>query len=534
MKFRYIIFIIFFALVYGGLIFKLYDLQLNHGVNFLQQVEARESITQGDFNRGTIYFTDRYQNSIPAGINKKFPVIYAVPKEINGKGGLGSEGVAENLAAILGVDEKKLAASLSSPTDLYKLLLNKASDQQAKSVGSLKLKGVYVDDRNFRYYPFQNLASQAIGYVGVNQNNNQPTGLCGLESFYNDSLSNNEDLHLTIDRVLQSKAEDVLTKLVNKFEATAGTVIIENPSTGEILAMGNTPNFDPNDYSHADISSFLNPAIKSLYEPGSVLKLLTMAAGIDSNKITPTTTYYDKGFLTLNGQTIRNWDNKAHGLMTMTNVIEQSLNTGAAWAEKATGDKIFHDYLVKFGLEEATGVDFSQERAGNLNSLERKNAQDIDFASASFGQGVSVTPLELINAISVIANGGNLMRPYFNADLKPEVVRRVISADTAKKVTAMMVSAVDKAEIAAIPGYRVAGKTGTAQLAENGAYGQDVIDTYTGFAPAENPQFIILIKIDKPKGAPLAGLSVVPAFKELAQFVLNYYNTSPDRPITNN
>jgi len=531
MKLRYTILVIIFALVYGGLISRLYNLQLVQGSQYSQRVETREKISQNNFDRGAIIFTDRNNDSIPVAENKEFPVIYAVPKEISQP-----EKTAEALAPVIGWNKEKLTALISKPNDLYKLLVEKASDEQIKSVKSLNLEGIDIASQNFRYYPFANLASQLIGFVGVNEKNDQPAGIYGLESFYNDQLQNNKDLILTIDRNLQIQTEEILNNLIKKFEAIGGTGIIQNPKTGEILALTNKPDFDPNNYNQFELSSFLNPAIKSLYEPGSVLKVITMAAGIDSKKITPETTYYDSGSVTLNGKTITNWNNKGHGKTTMTNVIEQSINTGAVWAERATGHDIFYNYLLKFGLNKPTGIDFSQERSGNLANLKKKHAQDIEFATASYGQGVSITPLELINAFSAIANGGNLMRPYFNAELKPKVLRRVISSDTARQVKEMMVSAVEKAGVATIANYSVAGKTGTALVPDfkKGGYTDDVINTYIGFAPADDPQFVILLKIDKPKGAPLSGLSVVPAFRELAQFVLNYYNIPPDKLATNN
>ena len=175
--------------------------------------------------------------------------------------------------------------SLSKPGDLYELLVEKASAEQVKSASSSKIEGIYTDVQDFRYYPFQNLASQLIGFFGFNEKNNQPAGLYGLESFYNDKLKNNQDLILTIDRDLQAQAEKILSNLIEKFQATGGTAIIQKPTTGEILALTNKPDFDPNNYSQAEIGLFLNPAIKSLYEPGSVLKIITMAAGLDSKKL---------------------------------------------------------------------------------------------------------------------------------------------------------------------------------------------------------------------------------------------------------
>ena len=294
--------------------------------------------------------------------------------------------------------------------------------------------------------------------------------------------------------------------------------------------MASTPRFDPNRYSESDIGTFLNPLVEEIYEPGSVFKIFTMAAGIDSGSISPETKYYDTGKVVLNGKTIKNWDLKAHGEVTMTNVIEKSLNTGAAFAARKTGNSVFARYLRAFGFGDETGIDLPGELSGNLSRLHEK-APEINFATASFGQGVAITPLEVINAASVIANGGRLMRPYINESLGPEIIREVIGADAASKVAWMMVSAVDKAEVAHIDGFSIAGKTGTAQVPDlvRGGYTDRVINSYVGFGPVTNPRFAILIKLDEPAGAPLAGLTVVPAFRELAHFVINYYDIPPDR-----
>lgn len=454
MKPRFAFVVVIFGLIYVGLIFRLYNLQIEQGAIFFKQAEARENYFQNSiFKRGFIYITDRDQKSIPIAINKQ------------------------------------------------------------------------VDSKSFRNYPFQNLASQTIGFVGVNEDNDKPTGLYGLEKFYNDELAANQDLNLTLDLNLQAQAEKILSGLVEKFKASGGTIIIQKPTTGEILAMTNKPDFDPNNYSQAEIGSFLNPAVQGLYEPGSVLKIITMAAGIDSGKLTPETSFYDTGSVIFNGKTIENWDKKAYGQITMTNVIERSINTGAVWAGKTIGPDIFYNYLINFGLGKITEIDLPQEESGNLENLENKDAQDIDFAAASFGQGVAITPLELISAFSAIANNGNLMRPYLNSKLKPKILKQVVSAETSRKLQEMMTSAVEKAEVAAIPNYRVAGKTGTAQVPGKGGYTLDTIHTFVGFVS----NVAILIKLDKPQGAPLAGATVVPAFKQLAQFVLNYYNIPPDK-----
>jgi len=255
-----------------------------------------------------------------------------------------------------------------------------------------------------------------------------------------------------------------------------------------------------------------------------------MASALDAGKITPETTYYDSGELTLNEHTIRNWDLKSYGTVTMTNVIEKSLNTGAAFAQRQLGDDNFYEYLKKFGLKDQTQIDLPGEVTGSLLPLEQ-DIRAINFATASFGQGISVTPIRLIMAISAIANGGDVMRPYVNMDNRPQKIGRAISKNASRETIGMMVSAVDKALIAKISGYTVAGKTGTAQVPKTngGGYTDEVINTYVGFAPAYDPEFIILVRLDKPYGAPLAGLTVVPTFRDLAQYVINYYNIPPDR-----
>jgi len=340
---------------------------------------------------------------------------------------------------------------------------------------------------------------------------------------------NGEDVYLTIDRNIQFQAEKILSELISEYSAEGGTVIIQNPKTGEILAMTSKPDFNPNNYGEFDIGRFLNPAVQAIYEPGSIFKVITMAAGIDSGKITPNTTYVDTGEVTLNGKTIKNWDLKAYGEVTMTRVIERSINTGAVFAQRAMGKDIFYDYLVKFGFKEKKGIELPGEIVGSLRPLEY-DPRDINFATASFGQGISVTPIGLLTALSAIANDGVMMKPYINANSEPEVIREVISPHSARLVQEIMVSAVEKAEIPRIKGYNVAGKTGTAQIPNfyTGGYTDEVINTYIGFAPAYDPAVTVFVKLNKPAGAPLAGLTVVPAFRELTHFVLNYYGISPD------
>ncbi len=539
MKWRILTLIFVFSLCYAGLVCHLYKLQIKDGLIF--SIQAADQNKNAEFikpNRGNIYFIDKDNKSIAVALNKDLPLIYAEPKEIENV-----NETAQKISSIVGKSEEYLKKSLSKPNDLYELLVYPASDEQVEQIKNLKLKGVYIKNQLSRFYPFEETAAHLLGFVGQNQNNENIEGRYGAEAYFNKFLTgktgeikgdfiikavDGSDIFLTIDPSIQSQAEQILSSLIKQYGATGGTVIVEEPKTGKILAMTNSPTFNPNKYWEFNLSSFLNPAVQAVYEPGSVFKILTMAAGIDSGKITPQTTYIDTGSVTFNGKTIQNFEFKVYGKQTMANVIEHSINTGAVFAERQIGDDIFYNYLKKFGVAELTGITLPAEVKGSLNNLIK--GRDINYATASFGQGVSVTPLELINAISVIANGGELMKPYILADEQPQVIRRVISENTAKTVTEMMVSAVKVNIIADIPNYSVAAKTGTAYVPnfKTGGYTDDVINSYIGFAPASDPKFIVLIKMDKPAGAISAGRSIVPAFKEFTKFLLNYYQVPPD------
>lgn len=522
------------------LIFNIYNLQIKDGKFYSARAQSQYQLSGFlEPHRGLIYFTDKNQNRIPAAINKSYQTIFAVPKEIKD-----IDRTVENLGPILNIEQEKLRSQLNKK-NLYEPLIKRASKEQISKVIELAIKGIYIDDQEWRYYPFESLAVHVIGFLGFNDQDYIPTGIYGIEKKFNELLSGKpgkiggkqlikpeqgQDVFLTIDRNIQTKAESILKNLTEKYKAVGGTVIVQEPKTGKILALASFPTFDPNNYSKYDVSTFLNPAIQAVYEPGSAFKVITMVAGLDSEKITPQTTYYDSGSITFSdGKKISNWDLKAHGTITMSEILEQSINTGSAFVESKIGHKNFYNYLEKFGFNEATNINLPGEVVGNLKNIKNYNS-NIDFATASFGQGISVTPLQLINAISAIANGGKLMSPLIIQNEDPTEIGLVVSEEATKQVTEMMISAVNKAKVAHIPNYKIAGKTGTAQVPDfkKGGYTKDVINTYIGFGPASNPRFTILIKLDKPEGAPLAGTTVVPVFRELVQFILNYYNIPPD------
>ncbi len=546
MGFRIAIVTILASILYAILILNVYNIQVVRGGNYKVQAEQFYEMT-GILapERGNIYFTDRDGADVPAAITKEYPIIVANPAEIakaEQQEKISVFGLAETLASVTGRNSDDLKKTLSDKSGTYVPILRKASTDQVNALNLQQLPGISVGQEKLRYYPLGSIASQLLGFVSLDQSD--PVGKYGLEVYYNGILAGapgategdkvtpgkkGDDLRLTIDANIQNHAESVLDTLVRDYKGSGGTVIVEDPKTGKILAMAGTPSFDPNNYSGSDVKNFMNPTVQAVYEPGSIFKVITMASALDAGAVTPDTTYVDTGSITVSGKTIKNWDLKAHGKMTMTEVIENSLNTGASFAERELGNDAFYDYLVKFGFKEKTGVDLPGEVVGSLLPLE-KNKRDINFATASFGQGISATPIRLLESLSAVANGGVMMQPYVNAGLSPRAVRRVISEEASRQMVGMMVAAVDRAQLAHINGFTVAGKTGTAQVPDlsRGGYTDKVIDSYVGFAPAYNPRFIVLIKLDEPAGAPLAGMTVVPAFRDIADFILNYYNVPPD------
>ncbi len=544
MKWRVWLVRLIFVLSFGGLVANLYFVQVNKRTILVRKVEAQME-TRGFIEpiRGLIYATDKNNAPTPAVLNKEYSVIYAVPIELSDP-----QEAAQMISPIINKDITTLVKAFSKSKSQYALLVEKADNDQVQKIKDLNLKGIYIKNKIFRSYPFGTMAAHIFGFISSGDDG-QVIGRYGLESFFDKELRGQEgerqgdvtitpqdgkSLYLTLDRAIQNEAEKIIDSINKEWHADGATMIVQEPSTGKILAMATVPTFDPNEYKKYELKDFLNPAVQLPYEPGSVFKVITMSAGIDAGKITPQTTYNDTGFLKLDKQwTIYNWDYTTHGAwgkINMTNVIEHSLNVGAVFAQRQMGNNIFTEYVKKFGFGTKTGIELPGELAGDLRNIEKGYASN--YATASYGQGITATPIQLVGSFSAIANGGVLMKPVIFSDQKPEIIRRVISQETAKKITDMMVSAVDVNKVAAIPQYNVAGKTGTAFTTRYNVKGYDesnLINTYIGFAPATNPKFTVFVKLNHPEGTPLAGQTVVPAFRDMSAFLLNYYNISPDR-----
>ncbi len=538
MKFRFLLLIGATTLSFLFVIFHLYHLQIGKGDYYAQRAQAYNN--SSEFltpRRGSIYFVDQDGDVVPAAITKEYTNVFVDPSKITDP----DLAAGEIIAILPELNHEELVARLSKSQNQYDVLAKRISDEQVAAFKAAEIKGVYFETERSRYYPLQEVGAHVLGFVGKSDESEIVHGKYGIESYFDSKLAGKEgsmvdgkltppvagrDIVLTINRDIQGRAEDILAKLVSEHKGTGGSIMVQDPRSGKLLAMASYPSFNPNTYADAPLSSFTNPTVEGLYEPGSVFKLVTMAAALDSGAVTPDTTYVDTGSVTLNGRTVKNWDLKAHGTLSMTEVIEGSINTGTVFAERKTGHSAFYDYLLDFGLKEATNITLPGEVVGRITPLE-KDPRDINFATASYGQGISMTPIRLLTIISAIANKGVMRRPFLLKEEQTNEERQVISEEAARQVAEMMVSAVRKNIIADIPHYDIAGKTGTAFIPEKGGYSDEVINTYVGFAPAFAPKFTILVKLERPEGSPLAGQTVVPAFRELAEFLLNYYNIPP-------
>ena len=564
-------FLLFLILAVGlVLIFRLFTLQiLNY--DFYKGLATNQHQTHQILppKRGEIFLKDQFydQNSgsqlFSLAVNKEWSMVYAVPREIEDR-----EAAVKLLAPLLEIDEEILRQKINKRSDPYEPLKSKVSSEIVKQIEDLNIKGIKLIPETWRYFPANTLACHVVGFVGFS--GDEKIGQYGIEGYYNNKLGGEEgylegeqdtrgslisvaksffqpaedgtNLILTIDPNIQFFIEEKLKEIAERLKAEGGTIIIENPKTGAIRALANWPTFNPNNYSEVkDINVFLNPVVSSLFEPGSIFKPITMAIALDRKLVGPNTTYEDKGFVKIGGYTIENSVKTPQGIQTMTQVLEKSLNTGAVFVGQLINKKTFKDYLERFGFSQKTGIDLEGEIKGNISNL--KNNRDIEYATATFGQGIAVTPIELISALSAIANGGKMMKPhvvekiiYSNGKeetIKPMVLEQVVSPETAETLTKMMVSVVENgwSKKAYIPGYFIAGKTGTAQVPdpERGGYSDKTIHSFGGFFPAFDPQFFILIKLDNPKGIPFASESIVPVFREIAEYIINYYEIPPSR-----
>lgn len=469
---------------------------------------------------------------------------------------------------------RELFERFDQRTDPYEPLLKPyetIDDELLAFLQEKKFEGIVLEEQEIRTYPEGSLAAHAVGYVGFNDS--KRIGRYGIEGFFDSVLrgdfgflsgerdaggriigvadnqfraaEDGADVVLTLDRVVQTFAEQELKAGVERYRAERGSVLVMNPKTGAILAMATYPTFDPNAYyAVRDARVQTNPIVSDSFEPGSILKPVVMAGAINEKLVTPSTTFVDNGPVQVSKFTINTFDGKHLGVQTMTQALEQSNNIGMVVVAQKMGAEKMYDYLRRFGLGERTGVELDGETQTNVQEPHKWNVATL--ATTGFGQGIVVTPIQALDAINVIANGGVLTQPHIVQTIKKASgeeqstaitpIRQVISKETADTVSAMMVSVIENgvATLARVPGYYLAGKTGTAQVADDtGRYSQDKkIITFVGFGPVPDPEFSILVKLDNPYGLSFASGTAAPMFQNLAEKLLTYYQVPPSYSAT--
>lgn len=544
-----------FALLYLAIAAKLFYWQVVKAQD-LKKLRDEQSIDaiQIPSIRGEIRTSDNF----PLATNTISYLLYANPKVVFQK-----DQISKKVAEIIKTDQASVSAQLAKEAFWVKIASGLSFEQKEK-IEMLKLKGFGFQDESTRYYPEASTAAHLVGFLGKKENG-ESKGYFGIEGFYNEQLAGRDgklfvvrdalgnetndireekkvdgrSVVLTIDRFVQYAATKRLLAGVEKYNADGGTVIVMEPKSGKILAMTSFPRFDPQKYYESSYETYTNPAISNLYEPGSTFKVLIMASGIDSGKVKPSMVCDSCGGPVQIGEySVKTWNNKYFNKPTMNDVIVHSDNTGMVFVGRKMGLSILLSYFNKFGIGKLTGIDLQGEASSTLRA--ENLWYPIDLATTTFGQGIIVTPIQLLNAVSSIANEGKLMKPYVvgkiiyderEIDVKPEFVRKTISEAAAKTVASMMVSAVEQGEAkwVKIKGYQIAGKTGTAQIPLAGHYDPNqTIASFVGFFPAKDPKISMLVLINRPKTSIYGAETAAPVFFSIAKDLIHYYNIAPN------
>lgn len=537
---------------------NLYYLQIIKGDFYKAQAKGQQNIVdEVKGKRGDIYFKDGI-NAL--ALTKESPYLFLSPEEIEDEF---EYEIAEVLESIVEIDKEKILPKTRVQGSYYQVVKKDLTEEELSKIQALDYKGIYIGKESKRVYPGNDFSAQLSGFI-----NAEEKGQYGIEGFFNDTLSgkskfikkikdlgsfflrqedkvnnNGSDIYLTIDYNIQFKAERILDEALKTYEAESGTIIVVDPYEGEILALAESPRFDLNNYNKCeDFSVFQSNATQLLFEPGSIFKPITMAAALNENKITKETVFDDKyGCKQYKDYRVCNYAERAYGLSTMSQVLENSINTGMIFVEEELGHQAFFKYIEDFGFLKSLNIDFPSTYSSNKNLNEAlKYNIDVSFGNASFGQGIMLTPLHMVKAFSAIANGGDIPKlrivnkieneneeKVFQKEIEKEAV---ISLKTSTELTNMLVSVIDGAynKRAQIQGYYVAGKSGTSQipyssLGENRAgYSKETWQSFIGYAPAYNPKFVVLVKLDMPNTS-TSEYSAAPVFKEISKFILDYY-----------
>lgn len=550
----------------GVLAISLYSTAVLHGDSYATKASAQYSKPMTDlFARGSIFFSGKDGTETAAATVESGYLLYMNPKLVKD-----AAGAYTALSHVIAVDRKEFMAKASKSNDPYEELQHHLDDPAAQAVRELGIPGVSVAPETWRAYPGGSLAAHELGLIGMNTASSTISGKYGLERSYNSVLSRtgtgstvnafaeffaglssalvgsdaSGDVVTTIEPTVEAYLEKVLAKTQDEWHPDEIGGIIMDPTTGEIYAMASHPSFDPNDLKAVSSASVLsNPLVEHVYEMGSIFKPLTMATALDSGAEQPDSVYDDVGCLTLDKKRICNYDQRARGVIPMQQILSQSLNVGAATIAMKTGADTFERYFYGFGLNQKTGIDLPNEAKPLADNI--KSGKDIDIATASYGQGIAVTPVGMARLLSVLANGGYLVTPHLVKEIdkvdgsveKIPVQKSgpVLKPETVDEVKHMLVTVVDTALANGTlkrDHYTVAAKTGTAEIADHvhgGYYSDRWLHSFFGFFPAYSPRFVVFLYQIYPKGAKYASETLAKPFDDLTAFLINYYNIPPDR-----
>ncbi|MBI2409757.1 penicillin-binding protein 2 [Candidatus Kaiserbacteria bacterium] len=554
--------VVFAALL---IVARLYFVQIVRGEDYEQKIDRQFTAASGPFDRGAIYFISKEGTFISAATLASGFLVAVNPQTLTDP-----EGAFSALTAVASstVDRESFMAAARKKSQVYIEVAHRLSEAEGKTLAAKKIPGIQVLQERWRQYPGGALAAQTIGIVSYGSGDTL-RGQTGLEATYDATLARSGnslfrnffaelfsnvgnvlvdakearegDIVTTIEPQIETRLAEDLAKLSKRYSSKESGGIIMDPSTGAIIALATHPSYDANDRKNISPSLLGNPLVEHVYEFGSIMKTLTMAAGLDAGVITPESTYNDTGCITVDQRTICNHDRKARGVVPMQQVLSQSLNLGASWIATELGQEKFREYFTKlFGQK--TGIDLPAETAALLGNL--SSPRQVEYDNMSFGQGIAVTPIQMIRAQAALANGGTMVEPHIaeRIQLDTGISRtldwggrvEIFKPKTAREVSVMLTSVADNSlggGAHRIPTMTFAAKTGTAQLTDGkGGYHSDrYFHSFVGYFPSYAPRFIILLYTNDPQGVQYASETLTNTFMDLTHFLINYYAIPPDR-----
>lgn len=548
------------------LVAKLFLIQVVHSATYAERADHQYVTPASDiFERGTIYFSQKDGTLVSAATQTSGFKVAIDPEEITDK-----DGTYDKLSAVVSIPKADFVAKASKTDDPYEEVATHLTQDEADAISADKLPGVSIFKQKWRFYPGGDLASHTLGLLGYQ--GDTYAGRYGLERQYDSVLAENGDsayvnffaevfsdiqktikggegktgsIVTTIEPEVQSFLEHELETVQGKYNTDSIGGIIMNPQDGSIYAMSVKPDFDPNDVADVkNVSVLSDPLVENVLEFGSVVKPLVMAAALDAKVVSPATTYTDNGVVTVEKHQIYNFDKRGRGPgTTMQDVLNQSLNTGMVFVEQHLGRVPERNYLLSYGIDQKTGIDLPNETSGLVSNI-LTSPREIEYANAAFGQGIALTPMEMIRALASLGNGAKLVTPHVVKEIKYDDGTKKemtypttpvkITPETGTEITKMLVTVADDGVHASLPNYSIAAKTGTAQVADKatGGYYEDRhTHSFMGYFPAYDPKFIVFLYAVNPKGVAYSATTWTQPFMDIAKFLINYYEIPPDREI---